>query len=75
MRSDRAEARPAASATVHKSVDWLTDGGRVEVSAGPYSAIQPPRYFISLQCGNPVPALAEVNGRVVLGLDGSRVTV
>lgn len=49
MRSDRAEARPAASAIVHKSVDCLTDGERVEVFAGPYPAIQPSIHPTSLQ--------------------------
>lgn len=49
MRSDGAEARPAASATVHKSVHWLTDGEAVEVFAGPYPAIQPPIHLTPKQ--------------------------
>lgn len=49
MRSDRAGARPAASATVHKSVHWLTDGERGEVFAGPYPAIQPPIHLTPKQ--------------------------
>lgn len=63
MRSDGAEARPAASATVHKSADWLTNGERAAFCSYSTSRV------------SQLPAPAAVNGRAVLGLGGSRVTV
>lgn len=71
MRSDWAEVRPAANATLHKSVNWLTDGERVEVFPALSTAIQPPIHVTPLQCRNPDMLLLK-SVRVVLGLDASR---